>query len=153
MVRGVEKSKPAKTLGQRLRRLVIIIFMTVAIIVLPLAFYAWHFLYLPMGEGPAGAAVAREPFTQPWTDRPVLVVGIGDSITDGYGATPGKSYWQRLLRNPPDELDDMRGICLSSVLPRMESLELAVSTTTSTTTPTRRFPRSHRNRPMYWASS
>ena len=43
--------------------------------------YPKYFLARPEGVGPAGPAVPAEPFQQIWTDRKVLLVGIGDSIT------------------------------------------------------------------------
>ena len=90
----------------------------------------WH--DRPVGSGPAGPAVAGERFEHPWTDRKILVVGIGDSVTQGYGASSGnKGYFARLIENPPDEFPDMRGKCLSKVLPNMKSENLARSGTTS----------------------
>jgi lysophospholipase L1-like esterase len=96
--------------------------------------YAYiHFSYSrPMGEGPAGPAVPPAPFQSVWTRRPVLLLGIGDSITAGLGArSPAHSYFQRLIENPADEFPDMRGKCLAAVLPNLESRNLAVSGTTS----------------------
>lgn len=55
-------------------------------------------IYLPMGEGPAGPEVPMEPFTKVWSDQPVLLLGIGDSITDGFGASDGFSYFNRLIK-------------------------------------------------------
>ena len=40
----------------------------------------------PIGSGPAGPAVGREPFSGMWTTRPVMLVGLGDSVTAGFGA-------------------------------------------------------------------
>jgi len=40
-----------------------------------------------MGTGPAGPAVARAPFEEIWSQEKVMLVGIGDSITNGLGAT------------------------------------------------------------------
>lgn len=128
---GPATPKPRKTLAQRLRRLAVIIALTVLVVFSALAFYIYHFLYLTMGEGPAGPPVDPAAFASPWTQRPVLLVGIGDSITDGFGASRGKSYFQRLTANPPDEFADMRGLSLGAVLPNMQSLNLAISTTTS----------------------
>src|SRR6476659_172676 len=65
--------------------------------------------YLPVGSGPAGPAVSAEPFEQPWSRRKVLLLGIGDSVTAGFGASKGKSYVERLADNPADEFDDMQG--------------------------------------------
>jgi len=82
----------------------------------------------PVGEGPAGPAVARDPFAQPWTDRRVLLFGAGDSVTAGLGAkSPAHSYFNRLVRCPPDEWPDLQGLCLSAVLPNLDTLNIAVS--------------------------
>ena len=91
-----------------------------------LAFF-WH----PVGSGPAGPPVAREAFKQPWTLRPVVLFGLGDSVTKGYGAKPGYSYLDRLANNPPDEFDEMKGICLKAVLPNLMVRNYAVSGSTS----------------------
>lgn len=88
--------------------------------------YAW-----PVGEGPAGPAVPHEAFASAWSDRKVVLLGLGDSVTQGLGASPGLMYFRRLVTNPPDEFPDMQGICLSRVLPNLEPLNLSISGTTS----------------------
>jgi lysophospholipase L1-like esterase len=89
--------------------------------------YVHFFLYLPVGNGPAGPPIDSEAFASPWTHQNVLLVGIGDSVTAGFGAAKGRSYFDRLANNPPDEYPDMRGKCLSSVLPNLKTLNIAVS--------------------------
>ena len=94
------------------------------------------FLYLfyirrPVGSGPAGPAVPRADFERTWTRRPTLLLGLGDSVTEGFGASPGKSYFDRLYANPPDEFEDMRGISLSAVIPDLAKTNRAQSGTTS----------------------
>lgn len=93
--------------------------------------YRHFFLSRPIGHGPAGPAVPREAFARPWTDRRVLLLGLGDSVTDGFGSTEGHSYFDRLVANPADEWDDMKGICLRAVIPNLEARNLAISGTTS----------------------
>jgi hypothetical protein len=93
--------------------------------------YKYYWLDRPVGAGPAGPSVAREKFQAAWTTRPVLLLGLGDSMTAGFGATPGCSYFERLATNPPGEFADMRGICLSAVLPNLRVENLAVSGSTS----------------------
>lgn len=89
------------------------------------AFFQWR----PVGSGPA---VPSELFQHVWSDRDVLLFSIGDSVTAGLGAASREhSYFNRLLRNPVDEYEDMRGRCLSTVFPHVESLNLAVSGSTS----------------------
>lgn len=92
--------------------------------------YRWFFR-LPVGSGPAGPAVPAEPFLNVWTTRPVQLVGIGDSVTAGFGALPGHSYFEMLVTNPADETGGMYGINLRRVLPSLRVLNLAVSGTTS----------------------
>ncbi|MBN8249466.1 MAG: SGNH/GDSL hydrolase family protein [Verrucomicrobia bacterium] len=86
---------------------------------------------LPVGSGPAGHRVPSVPFGKPWTPRPVLLVGLGDSITAGFGASRGRSYFSRLQTNPPGEFGEMQGLCLASVFPRLASTNLAISGSTS----------------------
>lgn len=81
----------------------------------------------PVGVGPAGPAVPREPWTKTWSTRPVLLVGLGDSVTAGFGAPPPHSYFNRLAANPDDEFTEMKGICLRAVFPNLKTLNLSVS--------------------------
>jgi lysophospholipase L1-like esterase len=131
MADSVASQDSAPTLKSRKRirsvRLVVIAVICVVAAVLVRRFW----FTLPVGEGPAGSAVPREMFQTVWTSRPVLLVGIGDSITDGFGASEGHSYFDMLISNPADEFPEMKGICLGSVLPNLKSLELAVSGSTS----------------------
>ncbi|MCC6695875.1 MAG: SGNH/GDSL hydrolase family protein [Candidatus Hydrogenedentes bacterium] len=81
----------------------------------------------PVGSGPAGPDVPREPFARVWSSEPVVLLGIGDSVTAGFGASPGLSYFERLAANPPSEFPDMEGICLSAVLSQLKSVNISVS--------------------------
>ncbi|MBN2473718.1 MAG: hypothetical protein JXB62_03870 [Pirellulales bacterium] len=54
----------------------------------------------PLGRGPAGPPVAREAFAQPWTDRRVFLLGLGDSVTAGFGVAQRHSYFGRLVTRP-----------------------------------------------------
>lgn len=90
--------------------------------------YVCFFLYLPVGSGPAGPFVPWEAFQKPWTDRKVLLVGVGDSVTAGLGASRDDlSYFRRLVKNPADEFPGMEDRCLSNVLPNLTTLNIAVS--------------------------
>jgi len=89
--------------------------------------YVHFYLYLPMGSGPAGPAVPAEDFAGTWSNRKVRLVGLGDSVTAGFGASPNLAYFDRLVTNPSDEFEDMRGKCLSRVLPELEAKNLSVS--------------------------
>ncbi len=93
--------------------------------------YRHFWLARPIGAGPAGPSVAREPFETIWTDRPVLLVGFGDSVTAGFGASKGRGYFDRLAENPHDECDELRGICLKRTLPNLRTCNVAISGSTS----------------------
>ena len=85
----------------------------------------------PMGSGPAGPSVPETPFRKVWSDRKVLLLGIGDSITAGYGARREFSYFDRLAHNPPGDSEDMIGKNLSVVFPNLSARNTAVSGTDS----------------------
>lgn len=94
--------------------------------------YTRYWMARPIGKGPAGPSVEREPFVETWTDRKVLLLGLGDSVTAGLGAkSADHSYFQRLAKNPADEFPELEGLCLSAVLPNLETKNLAVSGSTS----------------------
>jgi len=69
------------------------------------------------------------------------LLGLGDSITAGFGASRGLSYFDRLVQNPPDEFTELDGICLSRVLPNLRSLNLALSGTDSLQHLSKQLPR------------
>lgn len=90
--------------------------------------YIEFYLARPVGSGPAGPVVAAEPFRQPWSDRKVQVIGLGDSITAGLGAkSPGHTFFNRTIRNPKDEFAQLQGVCLSAVLPNLSATNFAIS--------------------------
>jgi len=90
------------------------------------SFYAF-WLRLPVGEGPAGPSVPIENFANIWSERPTVLLALGDSVTAGYGAAPGKTYVDMLASNPPDDFTDMQGRALEKVLPRLRKINIAVS--------------------------
>jgi lysophospholipase L1-like esterase len=112
--------------SKRLRRLAWLLGIGLLCVALAVG-YIHYYLYLPVGSGPAGPAVPLEPFNGVWSERRVLLVGLGDSVTAGLGSSRGRSYFERLVENPPDEFPDMQGRSLRNVLPQLETLNLAVS--------------------------
>lgn len=114
------------------RRRLYILLGSAALLLTGLGFRQF-WLARPVGAGPAGPPVSATLFAaQTWTERPVLLLGIGDSITAGFGASRAElSYFQRLVTNPDDEFADMRGVSLSSVLPNLAAENVAVSGSTS----------------------
>ncbi len=93
--------------------------------------YRHYWLGRPIGSGPAGPVVSREPFAKVWSERNTVLLGIGDSVTAGFGATSGHSFFERLVKNPSDEFSDLKGINLSVVFPNFQAKNLALSGSTS----------------------
>jgi lysophospholipase L1-like esterase len=115
----------------RQRRLLILSVLGLLLIASASA-YIQFWLARPIGSGPAGPAVANEAFKKTWTDRPVLLLGIGDSITAGLGSEKkSHGFFERLAKNPDDEWSDMDGRSLGAVLPQLELMNLAISGSTS----------------------
>lgn len=122
------EGKPKRT--RRRRRRIVLLVLLVLVLASGAGYYRFY-LSRPVGSGPAGPAVPVEAFEKTWSDRKVVLFGMGDSVTAGYGASPGLSYFERLAENPPDEFEDIRGACLSAVFPNLETMNTAVSTSTS----------------------
>jgi lysophospholipase L1-like esterase len=114
----------------RRKRLLGLLVVALILIAATAAYIEFHF-HLPEGSGSAGPAVPLEPFEKTWTDRKVLLLGVGDSVTAGFGARHGHSYFDRLVQNPEDEFEDMLGRSLSRVLPHLQTRNIAVSGSTS----------------------
>ena len=85
----------------------------------------------PEGKGPAGPSVAKEVFAGPWAERKILLLGLGDSITAGFGVPMEKTYFRAIVSNPPDDDPAMQGVNLKTVLPNLEANNLAISGSTS----------------------
>jgi lysophospholipase L1-like esterase len=116
----------ARSPKSRRRRLTTLICAGIVVIAAALGYrHYWH--ARPMGSGPAGPTVSREGFAGTWSERSVLLVGIGDSVTAGYGAPPRHGYFDRLAANPDDEFPEMKGLSLSQVLPNLKVQNLALS--------------------------
>lgn len=112
---------------RRWRRLKQIAFVGVVLVAAALV-YRHYWLARPLGEGPAGPPVDGELFRETWSERQVLLLGVGDSVTAGLGASRKElSYFARLQRNPGDEFPSMRGRCLSQTLPNLRARNVAVS--------------------------
>lgn len=112
------------------RRLIIWVALGMALVLGAAAYVEFHWA-LRIGAGPAGPPVPAEPFAKPWSERPVLVLGIGDSVTAGFGARHGYSYFDRLVQNPADEFPDMRGKSLAALFPNLEARNISLSGSTS----------------------
>ncbi len=113
-------------------RLLIIVLVGVAFVSAAMVVRSQWLRRPEVGSGPAGPKVPSEPFEKTWTERKVLLLGIGDSVTRGFGAGDrAHSYFNRLVSNPRDEYADMKGKCLSAVLPNLKTRNDAVNCSTS----------------------
>jgi lysophospholipase L1-like esterase len=125
-------AKPPEQSMRLRRRTRLIVLLVSGMVIVGLGATYRYFRYArPVGEGPAGPTVQREAFESTWSDRKAVLLGLGDSVTQGLGASPGKTYFLRLFKNPIDEFSDMQGISLSKVLPGLEPINLAISGMTS----------------------
>lgn len=128
------------------KRMVMVLLAGLALILVMAAFLFFRF-YLPVGTGPAGPFVDRGPFSNTWNSRSVLLVGLGDSVTAGFGARHGYSYFDRLTKTPTDEFSGMQGISLSAIFPNLKATNLAISGSTSGEVPSRQLSSLHTNSP------
>ena len=127
-----ETTTPAPARMPPRRRRLILLVLCGVLLVASVLVYRHYWMEHPIGSGPAGPVVAAEPFQSVWSERKVLFVGLGDSMTAGFGAEPlGNSYFNRLVENPVDEFPEMQGLCLKQVLPQLSVENLAVSGSTS----------------------
>ena len=116
-------------------------FVVGTLLVGAVAFYLHFWLSRPIGNGPAGPAVLGSAFSKSWSTNEILLVGLGDSVTAGFGARKGYSYFDRLVSNPSDEFADMRGICLKSVFPNLHYTNMSQSGSTSLEHAEKQIPR------------
>ena len=106
---------------------------------------AW-FLVQPLlpptvGKGPAGPEVPLEPFRRPWNEGRVVLLGLGDSITRGFGAAGGHGYFDLLAKNDDERHPDLKGRELRAVFPRLQTRNGAVSSSVSADHLKRQLPR------------
>jgi lysophospholipase L1-like esterase len=128
------------------RRIILVLLIGLGLIGGTAAFLFFRYV-LPVGTGPAGPVVARESFSPPWTKHRVFLVGLGDSVTAGFGARKGYSYFDRLVRNPSDEFPEMQGLSLPAVFPDLSSTNLSISGSTSSEVLTRQLTSLPTNNP------
>jgi hypothetical protein len=123
------------------RKRLLFVFLVGAVLAGAVAFYLHFWLSRPIGNGPAGPAVSEAAFSKSWSTNEILLIGLGDSVTAGFGARKGYSYFDRLVSNPPDEFADMRGICLKSVFPNSHYTNMSQSGSTSLEHAEKQIPR------------
>jgi lysophospholipase L1-like esterase len=85
----------------------------------------------PMGNGPAGPVIAEDPFYSFWSTKPVIFLGIGDSVTRGFGAAKEHTYFELLIKNDNRMYPDMKDRQLSTVFPAMTWRNYAQDYTTT----------------------
>ena len=125
---------PQSEMSRKPRRRLYFLLATLVIVCFGTWFYFRYRVARPIGAGPAGPTVSASEFQSIWTERRVHVIGLGDSVTAGLGAAnPSHSYFNRILKNPDDEYDAMKGICLSAVVPNLTHENFAQSGTESKT--------------------
>ena len=98
-------------------------------------FVAWYFLIgrykHPVGAGPAGPAVSAGAFQKAWLTNQFILIGIGDSVTAGFGATHKHDYFDLLQQNDDARYPDMVGRDLRHVFPNLIAHNFSVSYTVS----------------------
>jgi hypothetical protein len=91
-------------------------------------YYGYLFLRHPEGHGPVKIpmleGVRGSDTNETW------LVGIGDSVTAGFGASPGSSYWDRLINGEKDS-PETQGKSLKHLFPRLIVTNLSQSGSTS----------------------
>jgi hypothetical protein len=103
-------------------------------LILCIAFLAARYFLIgrfkhPIGVGPAGPSVALDAFQKAWSTNRFVLIGIGDSVTAGFGATAKHDYFELLLQNDDANCPDMKGRDLRHVLPKLMAHNLSVSYT------------------------
>jgi len=93
-------------------------------------YFVGRFLH-PIGTGPAGPPVATSAFQRPWAAGPYVLIGLGDSVTEGYGARPGHGYFDLLVANDDAADPDLAGCDLRHALPQLKVRNLSESYTVS----------------------
>ncbi|HUJ71884.1 MAG TPA: SGNH/GDSL hydrolase family protein [Verrucomicrobiae bacterium] len=105
-------------------------------LILCIAFVAaWYFLIgrfkHPIGKGPAGPPVAVDAFQEVWSTNEFVLIGIGDSVTAGFGASDKHGYFDLLQHNDDASFPDMTGRDLRHVVPHLMVHNFSVSYTVS----------------------
>lgn len=85
----------------------------------------------PMGSGPAGPEVDAAAFEHSWSNRNIILMSMGDSVSTGYGAPPGHGYFGLIRKNANATYPEMAGVELQAVLPNIEVLRRATNSSNS----------------------
>ncbi len=97
-----------------------------------LVFIGYNYYYLPEGGGSSGYEVNAKPFTKIWSNKKIVLVGMGDSIVTGFGSGHKKnSFFEMITDNPEDDYPDIKNINLRKAFPNLEKINLAENSTAS----------------------
>ena len=129
-INSTGKSVKKRRIFRRPLRYFLILCLTFCAVAAGFFYFNIYFL-LDKGVGPAGPNVPAKPFEQIWSETNILLIGIGDSITQGFGASESFSYFERLINNPNGDSKDMIRKNLSIVFPNLKTKNVAVSSTDS----------------------
>jgi lysophospholipase L1-like esterase len=122
-----ENNRQVKKRTKSYIRIIKYLVVVAAAVALFIGGIAYFNIYLPHGNGPAGPDVPAEPFKNVWSEKKILLLGIGDSITAGFGARNGFSYFDRLIKNPSGDSPDMTGKNLTVVFQNLTAKNIAES--------------------------
>ncbi|MFH0797646.1 MAG: SGNH/GDSL hydrolase family protein [Candidatus Omnitrophota bacterium] len=96
----------------------------IGVVLFTLFILCWHCLvgrfYLPAGTGPAGPSINIVPFKHIWSADKIILLGLGDSITKGFGSSEKHSYFELLTENDDSQYPDMKGRDLKHVFPNLK---------------------------------
>jgi lysophospholipase L1-like esterase len=93
-------------------------------VVVCLGWYYDAFLRHPQGDGPV--AIPMAPIRTNYLE-PSVLVGMGDSVTAGFGARKGWGYFDRLYEAPEGDWPDVAGSSLHKRWPNLMQTNIAIS--------------------------
>lgn len=86
---------------------------------------------LPVGRGPAGPSVNIDSFKHIWSTNKIILLGLGDSITRGFGSSEKRSYFELLIENDDSQDSNMKGCDLKHVFPNLKFFNYSENYTVS----------------------
>lgn len=95
----------------------------------------------PMGTGPAGPKIDNKILEKTQITDPVAFIGLGDSITRGFGTSKKLNYFELLQHNDDKVYPDMAGIDIAHIFASFEAKNYAVDYTVSQEHLDRQLPR------------
>ena len=86
---------------------------------------------MPMGQGSAGPDVPKDAFEGIWSEDEHVLIGLGDSITTGFGTAPNLNYFAMLKNNDNEQYPEMAGCDLTSVILNLSAKNISRNYTIS----------------------